>query len=324
MSDEPDQMIAGPTENGELLFWSNDLGWVDHESADTWPDRGSNLPVGGRWVDAKFNPTRNKLNELSAREWMPETVSVWRQKGLGKGHPDAQIERQHPAPFSFTDVARLVRFFTKPGQTVLDPFVGIGSTLKAAAVEGRRGIGIELNPTFVELARQRLATEVADADEQCVIEGDCRAILPTLDPVELVVTSPPYWNILSKKDHKAKQEREAHDLATDYGDNPLDLGTIESYDDYLTAVVGMAGECRIVDRGHLCMIVGDFRHGGRYYMLHADLANRIEAETELVLKGITVIWQPSKRVFPYGYPAAFVPNIHHQYVLIFRREADDE
>lgn len=81
-------------------------------------------PAGGPTSDP-----RNNLNNLSASEWIPETVSVWIQKGLGAGHPDAQIERQHPAPFSFTDVARLVRFFTKAGETVLDPFVGVGSTL---------------------------------------------------------------------------------------------------------------------------------------------------------------------------------------------------
>src|SRR5690606_24361020 len=97
---------------------------------------------------------------LTSKEWIPETISVWNQKGLGAGHPDTKIERQHPAPFSFTDVARLIRFFTKSGQTVLDPFLGIGSTLKACVLEGRSGIGIELNPTFAELSRERLNTEV--------------------------------------------------------------------------------------------------------------------------------------------------------------------
>jgi DNA modification methylase len=57
---------------------------------------------------------------------MSESVSVWTQKGLGAKHADAQIEREHPAPFSFTDVTRLVRLFTKRGMTVLDPFVGVG------------------------------------------------------------------------------------------------------------------------------------------------------------------------------------------------------
>ena len=74
---------------------------------------------------------RNKLNELTSKEWIVETISVWNQKGLGSKHPDTKIEKQHPAPFSFTDVGRLIRFFTKEGQVVLDPFVGVGSTLKA-------------------------------------------------------------------------------------------------------------------------------------------------------------------------------------------------
>src|SRR5438477_411012 len=59
---------------------------------------------------------RNKLNDLEAREWVAETKSLWFQKGLGATHPDAAIERQHPAPFSYQDVTRLIRFFTKKGQ----------------------------------------------------------------------------------------------------------------------------------------------------------------------------------------------------------------
>src|SRR3990172_6509123 len=93
----------------------------------------------------------NRLNDLSAKEWIPETISVWVQRGLGKGHEHAQIEKQHPAPFSFQDVARLIRFFSKSGETILDPFVGVGSALKAAAIEGRKGVGIELKKKYADL-----------------------------------------------------------------------------------------------------------------------------------------------------------------------------
>src|SRR6185369_2446972 len=110
----------------------------------------------------------NRLNDLTAKEWIPETISVWTQRGLGKGHAHAQIERQHPAPFSFQDVARLIRFFSKAGDTVLDPFVGVGSTLKAAAIEGRRGIGIELNKKYADLAKQRLKSELTDCVAPCL------------------------------------------------------------------------------------------------------------------------------------------------------------
>lgn len=271
---------------------------------------------------------KNKLNDLTSKEWIQETVSVWRQKGLGANHPDAQIERLHPAPFSFTDVSRLIRFFTKTGQTVLDPFVGIGSTLKAAALEQRSGIGIELSQEFAELARERLDREISASlfatPEQQIITGDARKVLPTLeeDSVDFVVTSPPYWNILHKADHKVQQERIANGLSTRYSqDDDCDLGNIPVYEEFLKELVGVFAESRRVLRPkkYLAAIVGDFRDKGRYQMFHADLAMALE-EVGFVLKGITILYQTHKRLFPYGYPAAYVPNMHHQYIVILRNE----
>ncbi len=270
---------------------------------------------------------RNTLNDLTAREWIPETISVWTQKGLGAGHPEAQIERQHPAPFSFSDVRRLVRFFTKRGATVLDPFVGVGSTLKACALEGRNGIGIELNPKYATLARKRLTVEVPPlvlrAHPQRVIKADARHALKTLpsSSVDFVVTSPPYGNNLHKEDHKARQERQAHDLDTRYSDDPRDLGNEPDYGKFLSQLVAMLVDAGRVlkPRQHMAVVVSDFRQGSRFVMFHADLARALE-EHAVVLKGITILWQKQKRIFPYGYPAAFVPNVHHQYILILRNE----
>src|SRR5438876_4483238 len=189
---------------------------LEHPSNKAAPSRSSRLVVVKKRSKQTRAPAVNRLNNLSAKEWIPETVSVWIQRGLGKGHEHAQIERQHPAPFSFQDVARLIRFFTKAGETVLDPFVGVGSTLKAAAMQGRRGIGIELNKKYTNRARVRLKTELTEEflfpNEQKLIQGDARSIIPTLaaNSVKLVVTSPPYWNIRHKEDHKARQERLAH------------------------------------------------------------------------------------------------------------------
>ena len=44
---------------------------------------------------------RNSLNDLTGKDWLPETKSFFYQKGLGADHPDAQIEKLHPAPYSF-------------------------------------------------------------------------------------------------------------------------------------------------------------------------------------------------------------------------------
>lgn len=269
---------------------------------------------------------KNLLNDLTAKEWIPETVSVWNQRGLGAGHPDAQIERQHPAPFSFTDVGRLVRFFTKRGHTVLDPFVGVGSTLKACAIDGRNGIGIELNPTFAELTRQRLETEVRDmfssVGGQTVLEGDARDLVLTLpdESVDFVVTSPPYWSILKKQDHKVRQERLAKGLVKDYGDDARDLGQIDVYEDFLDELASILGDCaRTLKFGkYMAIIVSDFREKSRYIMFHADLAKSLEAYG-LEMRGLTILYQRHKKIFPYGYPYSFVPNIHNQYIMILQK-----
>lgn len=285
-------------------------------------------------TDAAGNQTRsnghrpkpvNRLNDLTAKEWIPETISVWVQKGLGKGHQHAQIERQHPAPFSFQDIARLIRFFTKAGETVLDPFVGVGSTLKAAAIEQRRGIGIELNPKYAELAKLRLETELPSklfAPDQKIVVGDARLIIPTLaeNSIKLVVTSPPYWNILHKQDHKAKQERIAHGLDTQYSANGNDLGNIETYPAFLSTLADTLALTRycLVKGGHMCIVVGDFRHKSKYFMMHADIAREME-KRGFTLKGIKVLYQRHKRVFPYGFPYSYVPNLHHQYIVILEK-----
>jgi hypothetical protein len=278
-------------------------------------------------ADTGIVDPRNALNALTAREWIPETVSVWNQKGLGAGHPDAQIERQHPAPFSFTDVGRLIRFFTKPGAVVLDPFVGVGSTLKACALDGRRGIGIELNPRFATLARKRIRTEVRDMfaapEEQTVFEGDVRDILPGIkdETIDFVVTSPPYWAILKKKnDHKVRQERISKGLSTDYGEDPRDLGNIEQYSEFLKTLGEILGAtARKLRCGkYMAIVVSDFREKSHYIMFHADLARKLESHG-LEIRGITVLYQRHKKIYPYGYPYSFVPNIHNQYILILQK-----
>jgi len=281
---------------------------------------GAALPEGLR-VRSKVNT----LNDLSGREWIRETTSVWIQRGLGAAHEDAKIEREHPAPFSFQDVARLIRFFTKRGMTVLDPFCGVASTLKACALNGRHGIGIELIPHWADLGRQRLLKEVPgelhNTTEQTIIVGDSREKLENIarESVDLIVTSPPYWNILSKIDHKTRK-RIKEGLATQYSAVATDLGNLPSYEAFLDELSVVFAKCVRVLRParYMCIVVSDFRHKSRFYPFHSDLFGRLEP-LGLCLKGIKILYQSHKAVFPYGYPFAYVQNIHHQYILILQK-----
>lgn len=65
--------------------------------------------------------------------------------------------RNHPAPFPVALAERLVRMFSFAGDTVLDPFLGTGSTTVAAINAGRNSIGYEIQPEYVEIVRRRLA-----------------------------------------------------------------------------------------------------------------------------------------------------------------------
>jgi len=271
----------------------------------------------------------NNLNDLSAKEWVRETVSVFVQKGLGRNHKDAQIEREHPAPFSFQDVGRLIEFFTKEKQSVLDPFVGVGSTLKACALLNRNGVGIELVERYYQLAKQRLAKEVDKSllrtARQVIVHADATEEIEKFDDhfFDFIVTSPPYWRILHKVDHKAKQERLNNNLDVKYSEDTRDLGNVENYDDFVDKLSEFFENCsRILKpKKYLCIVVSDFRHKNRYYMFHSDLANRLQRKY-YDIKGVTILYQKHKRVFPYGYPYDYVPNIHHQYILIVQNRAN--
>lgn len=281
----------------------------------------------GKSTDKQGSSPANRLNDLTAKEWLSESVSVWTQRGLGAGHAEAAIERQHPAPFSYTDITRVVSMLTKAGATVLDPFVGVGSTLKACALSGRNGIGFELYAHFAALTRQRLEEEVsADALEgtiQTVWEGDIRILANKLesDSIDLIVTSPPYWGILNKKpDHKVKAERVDPGLAVNYGDDPRDLANIEDYQGFIDELAASLADCAkaLKHKAYMVLVVGDFRHKSRYYPFHADIARALESRG-LTLQAMNVLYQRHKRVFPYGYPYAYVPNVHHQNIVILRK-----
>ena len=248
--------------------------------------------------------------------------------------PRDRLKATHPATFSERDIERLVRLFTKTGERVLDPFVGTGSTLIACHTSGRRGTGIELVERWQEVARERLkAAGIAcrktpskrdDERAQTLLAGDARRVMARMaeGSFEFIVTSPPYWRILTKKGGEKKvAERESRGLPTQYSQREDDLGNIESYEEFLAELGGVFAECRrvLAEGRYMCVVVSDFRHGPNFYLYHADVADTIE-ETGLALKGVTILIQDSKNLYPLGIPYAFVSNIHHQYVLIFQKK----
>lgn len=306
----------------------------DKSSEVTSANENDSEEVSAPITDDKPADPRNSLNDLNGSQWLPETKSFFYQKGLGAKHPHAQIERQHPAPFSFQDISHLVTFFTKKEMKVLDPFGGVGSTAKACELEGRTCTSIELQKKWHDLAIERLETEVGKgtSKKHTFILGDTREELKKLDDCsfDFMVTSPPYWSILNKKaDYKVKKERLANNLATNYSDDDEDdLANIESYEEFLHILVDdVFLECgRLLrPKKYMCLVVSDFRNKSEFISFHSDLIQalnrRVTADGyKITLQGVKVLLQNHKTLLPYGYPFAYVENIHHQYILIFRKD----
>lgn len=93
--------------------------------------------------------------KTTADEFLAATLDVWEIEA------ESAKRVNHPAPFPVALPRRLIKLYTYEGDLVLDPFMGSGTTLVAALKERRRGAGYDLDPTYVDLARERLARERA-------------------------------------------------------------------------------------------------------------------------------------------------------------------
>jgi DNA modification methylase len=86
------------------------------------------------------------IPEEKHREWFQQ---IWTLRGASSP--------EHPAPYPRELAERLVRMFSFVGDTVLDPFMGTGTTNCAAARWGRHSLGIDVAPEYVEIARRSLS-----------------------------------------------------------------------------------------------------------------------------------------------------------------------
>ncbi|HEX5827903.1 MAG TPA: DNA methyltransferase [Candidatus Limnocylindrales bacterium] len=291
---------------------------------------------------------RNDLNELSGEEWLYFTKSVWTTAYPSElGH---DRRRAHGANKPPRLMARLIEFFTKSGELVLDPFAGVGGTLLGAAIARgpRRAIGLELDPRWVGIFADTVEALAAERDGAGPLladlgpndpggvrtfdpsgldmrHGDARELLRAIPDasVDLVATDPPY-NIQLPQTMAGGKLAETHaNRRTDYAmvsELEADLANLPDYPAFLDAMGGILAEChRVLRPGrYAVLIVRDAYQAGRYLFTAADLAARADA-AGLVPKGDIAWYQAGTRLRPYGYPRTFVPNIAHQHIVVLRK-----
>ena len=94
-----------------------------------------------------------KKGELSSNPLGKNPSDIWEIPNVKSNHVEKTV---HPCQFPVELIERLVLALTGPGDWVLDPFMGVGTTAIAALMHGRKAIGAEIMPEYVEIARQRL------------------------------------------------------------------------------------------------------------------------------------------------------------------------
>jgi DNA modification methylase len=289
----------------------------------------------------------NSLNEMSGEAWLYFTKSLWTSAYPSElGHAARKAHGANKPPRL---MARLIEFFTKRDELVLDPFAGVGGTLLGAAIcrAPRRALGIELEPRWADVYEsvvrdamiQRdgagpIVADLGSADPGgprgfdaagCRMEvGDSLMRLPEMasGSVDFVATDPPYNPQLPMTMAGGRLAESFSNRRTDYAmisSESADIANSASYDEYLDRMEAVLAQTRRVlrERRYAVVIVRDAYQKGRYRFTGADLSARAE-RVGFVPKGDLIWYQAGTRLRPYGYPRSFVPNIVHQHILVLR------
>src|SRR3989442_673729 len=115
----------------------------------------------------------NKINDLKGREGVKVTKSWF----IPRPERRADAKILHPASFRESLAKEFILFFTKRGDTVVDPFLGTGSSLVACLETGRNGVGIEVMEKYSSIAESRLRIVAGEADSPStvkVLHGDSK------------------------------------------------------------------------------------------------------------------------------------------------------
>jgi DNA modification methylase len=258
---------------------------------------------------------------------MKNQVAIWEFYYERRDIRDKSI---HPAVFPIGLPKRCIQLFTHEGELVLDPFVGIGTTLLAAQDTNRNAVGFDLKQEYIDYSRRRLQqSRPAGPTEQVAICGDARRIPEYLgkETVSLCITSPPYANMLNRprknKSIRGNLRDNEHYLKVQqYSNDPNDLGTmdVKNYTNALEEIYrGILPLLRI--KAHCVINLADFWWKNKRVLVHIDaIAAMKRAGFEL---RNTIIWDRRdivNKMGIFGWPNNYIAmGTTFEYILDFWR-----
>ena len=278
------------------------------------------------------------LNNLSGSEWTLHGKSVQTFNS-----PITEKRKKHGAAYPLSLAKHFIEIYSKEGDTVLDPFAGVGTTLDAANILKRNSLGVELNPDFIKLFNRGI--DIKDGIQnynyqRAVFQGSALQLgkyLPD-NSVDFVLTSPPYSNLLNKirdnfadKDYKNNPyKNQSRKLAKPYSIFEEDLGNL-SYTEYLIEMKKLFQSLlNIAKNGaYNVWVVRDYRdldNNLPYINLHGDLT-KIATDAGWVLWDL-IIWDQSnqRKLVRLGGNKSrrYYFNIGHSIILVFRKNLKGE
>lgn len=272
----------------------------------------------------------NHINCLTAKEWIKSQIGVWQFYYEGR---DIRKKNLHPATFPISLAKKCIELFTHKGELVLDPFVGSGTTLVAAKDVNRNALGFDLNKQYIELSNNRLAQQsVFDETKQISICDDARNIRDYLDEgtVKLIVTSPPYANLLNRK-RKNKSRRGdqrkngQYGKVEQYSQDSRDLGTLalEEYANEMSIIYkGLLPLLHL--KGHCIINVADMWWENERIPIHIAVIQALERAGYKFRN--TIIWDRTNivnRIGIFGWPSNYITmGTTFEYLLHFIRNDD--
>ncbi|NOY09765.1 MAG: class I SAM-dependent methyltransferase [Spirochaetes bacterium] len=274
-----------------------------------------------------YYSTANRVNDLTGKEWL-----FWTRSVITKVYPpniQHRLRQQHGGQKPPELCADLIKIFTKKGERVLDPFMGVGGTLIGASLSGRRALGVEINKRWIEIYGQVCRLE--GMDELDTIAGNSSEVLKDLlknkidnEFFDMILTDVPYWNMDRAERSKGKFKK-AGEKAREVKKSKLSVFNSEIYstkEDWLLKIVKiieLSSKLLKPDR-YLLIFIGDMYYKNSYHCLSSELAERVSRIDGLVWKANIIWYDVSKKLHLYGYQYSYIPSMIHQNILVFRKE----
>ena len=267
---------------------------------------------------------KNKVNKYNINVKKSNEYVITSKSKIDK------IGLKHPAPYSYNDIETLVDIENIHNKTILDPFLGVGSTIFGTYKNNNYNIGIELNKEYIDLIHERISflnLEDLTSEKYEIINGDSSKKIKKLDSeIDIVITSPPYFNILKNKSkgirHDKSQSRQGVEYYSELKD---DIGNLNEYSAYLKVMTKIFKDSydKMPIGGKYYLIISDFTINKKETDIHSDMIMCMH-EAGFSYSGTSYILQNQKAIYPFGYPYKIVLNHIFQYIITFEKRWKNE